>query len=379
MVEIMIRILQCPIGNMDVGGIENMIMQIYRNIDRTKYQFDFVVHSSHNIYGEEIKKLGGKIYIIPYISNSPFKHIQQFKQLLKKHPEYRIVHIHTTYSIMYFDSYIAKKLNRILVVHSHNSNATKMHTFIHMILKKPMSKLADYRISCSQTAGKWLFSSDDDFIIWKNAIDLEKFQYKEEFRQKIRSQLGLKEDIILIGNISRLSYQKNIQLLIDIYVEYEKVNPNSNLILVGDGEERFDLEQRVDHLSCKDKIIFTGNRTNANEYLMAIDIFCLTSRWEGFGISIIEAEIAGARVIVPQKNVDEMILQLEDVHIVKDYTDKDEWINKLKALTPLNEQSRKQRYEYVCNLGFDIKSQVKMVEDFYEKIVNEQENTMNKR
>lgn len=352
---------------MNVGGIENMLMQIYRNIDRTKYQFDFVVHSENNVFGEEIKSMGGKIYVVPNISRAPIKHIRMFNQLLEQHPEYEIVHIHTTYAIMYFDAYIAKKWKRTLVIHSHNSCATKIHTLLHMVLKKHMSNLADYRIACSDMAGKWLFSAEDNFVIWKNAINLKHFQFDSNTRKEIRKRLGLYADDILIGNVARLSYQKNPKLLVDVYKAYEKIHPQSKLIFIGAGEERAAMEEYIASTDCKDKIILLGNKSNPNEYLMAIDIFCLTSRWEGFPVSLIEAEAAGTMLVVPD-HIDEIIRQFDNVHIVNNYDNINEWVEKVNNLVPLDEECRKKRYEHVKSLGYEITQQVKVVEEFYEKI-----------
>lgn len=359
-----IRILQCPIGNMNVGGIENMIMQIYRNLDRSKVQFDFVIHDNEtNYYEQEIIELGGRIYRIPYISQKPFEHIKEFKKILLEHPEYSIVHIHTTYAIMYFDAKIAKKMGRKVIIHSHNSSATNLHKLFHILYKKKIGRLADYRIACSVIAGKWMFPSNLDFEVWKNAINLENFKFDRVKRNELRAQLGLKDEL-LIGNVARLSFQKNQSLLIDIYNEYVKSNTNSRLIIIGEGEDEVLLKKKVDKLKLNKKVIFTGNVSNVNEYLMAMDIFCLTSRWEGLGISMIEAQATGNIIVAPDIVSDE-IKQFCDVRIVKQTKKMDTWCNAISNSKRLSDTQRIERFYIVKEMGYDIKEQSSIIEKFY--------------
>ncbi len=363
--ENIIRVLHCPICNMNIGGIENMLMMLYRHIDRTKFQFDFVVHdSSENIYEQEIISLGGRIYRIPYLSKSPLQHMKALDNILKNNNEYRIIHIHTTYAIMYFDAWIAKKNGKVVIVHAHNSSATKIHTLAHYLLKGKLSKLADYRLSCSSTSGIWMFRKNDVFTIWKNAIDTKEFYFDDRLRSKIRKELRIADDSILIGNVARLSFQKNQELLIDIFNEYHKIEKKSKLILVGSGEDEGKLKLKVDRLGLSKDVIFIGNTSNVSQYLMAMDIFCLTSRWEGFGISMIEAQTAGLALVVPSL-VDSMIKSLEYVHIVDHYQDITLWVKELCECIPLNFGQRRQAYNKIKEDGYDIHTQIKIVENFY--------------
>ncbi len=342
-----------------------MLMMLYRHIDRTKFQFDFVVHdSSENIYEQEIISLGGRIYRIPYLSKSPLQHMKALDNILKNNNEYRIIHIHTTYAIMYFDAWIAKKNGKVVIVHAHNSSATKIHTLAHYLLKGKLSKLADYRLSCSSTSGIWMFRKNDVFTIWKNAIDTKEFYFDDRLRSKIRKELRIADDSILIGNVARLSFQKNQELLIDIFNEYHKIEKKSKLILVGSGEDEGKLKLKVDRLGLSKDVIFIGNTSNVSQYLMAMDIFCLTSRWEGFGISMIEAQTAGLALVVPSL-VDSMIKSLEYVHIVDHYQDITLWVKELCECIPLNFGQRRQAYNKIKEDGYDIHTQIKIVENFY--------------
>lgn len=209
-----------------------------------------------------------------------------------------------------------------------------------------------------------MFRKNDVFTIWKNAIDTKEFYFDDRLRSKIRKELRIADDSILIGNVARLSFQKNQELLIDIFNEYHKIEKKSKLILVGSGEDEGKLKLKVDRLGLSKDVIFIGNTSNVSQYLMAMDIFCLTSRWEGFGISMIEAQTAGLALVVPSL-VDSMIKSLEYVHIVDHYQDITLWVKELCECIPLNFGQRRQAYNKIKEDGYDIHTQIKIVENFY--------------
>lgn len=363
-----IRILHCVIGSMNIGGIENMLMQMYRNIDRTKIQFDFLVHDyNENYYEKEIKELGGKIYRIPYISHNPLRHIREFKILLKEHPEYKIIHIHTTYSIMITDAREAKKMGRKVIIHSHNSNANFKRRLIHNLLKTKFSKYADYKVACSDIAGKWMFPHKElsNIIFWPNAKRIEKYKFSNEIRMKIRKEENVKNSFI-IGNIGRLSYQKNQELLIDIFYETLKKKSNSILWLIGDGEDRKKLENIVKKKGIENNIKFWGNVNNVNELLFAMDVFVLTSRYEGLGIVLIEAQATGTPLVLPSHIPKEVCFD-KGIEFVKKINNIEEWVNKILNVT----SKRSGKYEIIYESNFNILNWINEVENFYLSIERE--------
>lgn len=363
-----VRILQCVIGSMNVGGIETMLMELYRNIDRTKYQFDFVVHDpKENYYEKEINQLGGRLYRVPFYSQAPLEHKRAFRKLLEDHEEYQIVHIHTTYSIMYIDAKIAKKLGRIVIIHSHNSSASKKRSLFHQLYKKRFSKTADYRLTCSNIAAEWMYMPEDmeTVEIWKNAIEVKKFQYHEEKRKEIRQAYGVMDKFIL-GCVGRLSYQKNQSFLLDIFHNVLCQCPNAELWLVGDGEDREQLEKKVRDMKLDQSVRFWGRQSNVSDYLMAFDVFVLTSRWEGLGVVLMEAQAAGLPVVVPSCT-DEMAHITEHVEIIENYDDIAEWTHKIVKYQGKKIDRRVQN-EMVAKAGFDMDTQVKAAEEFYDRV-----------
>ena len=356
---------------MNVGGIETMLMELYRNIDRSKFQFDFVVHSKgENFYEKEIYLLGGKIYRVPFISKHPIEHCFRFYKLLKEHPEYRIIHIHTTYSIMYVDAKIAKSLERIVIIHSHNSGASKKRTFVHELLKRPFSSLADYRLACSGIAAEWMYPLEhlSTVTIWKNAICLDGFSFNEAVRKSMREKYGAENNLI-IGTVGRLSYQKNQNLLLRIFRQVANQHPNAMLWIVGDGEDRSSLEQQVKDLQLSDKVRFFGSRSNVADFLMAFDVFVLTSRWEGWGIVLMEAQATGLPVIVPL-HIDPLIHITKNVSVVEDYKSINMWADTIIRI-PLALIDRHEQFETVKQAGFDIHTQVLVATSYYESLCKE--------
>lgn len=357
---------------MNVGGIETMLMELYRNIDRSKFQFDFVVHSkSENFYEKEIYLLGGKIYRVPFISKHPIEHCFRFYKLLKEHLEYRIIHIHTTYSIMYVDARIAKSLERIVVIHSHNSGASKKRAFVHELLKKPFSSLADYRLACSGIAAEWMYPQEhlNTVVIWKNAIRLEGFSFNEAVRKSMREKYGAENNLI-IGTVGRLSYQKNQNLLLRIFRQVANQHSNVVLWIVGDGENRSSLKQQAQDLQLADKVHFFGNQNNVADFLMAFDVFILTSKWEGLPLVAIEAQAVGVSIIVPL-HIDDVLLRITDnVYTVKEYDNTVLWADIIEKVSCVS-TDRYGQYEAVKQAGFDIHTQVMVATSFYESLCKE--------
>ena len=232
----MIRVLQC-VNDMHRSGLETMLMNYYRNIDRTKIQFDFLTHRpGKSDYDDEILSLGGKVYYAPrlYPQNYPayFKYMKKF---FAEHPEYQIVHSHID-SMSYLPLLAAKKAGVLVrIAHSHNTSIDKDFKYIlKQYFRKKITKAANYYCACGQEAGEFLFPGKE-FTFIPNAIEVDKFLYNKEVRDKKRKDLGLANEFV-VGHVGRLSYQKNHELLIRIFDELHKKDANTVLLLIGVGE-----------------------------------------------------------------------------------------------------------------------------------------------
>lgn len=321
-----IRILQIvPI--MRSAGIENFIMNVYRNIDTNKIQFDFLVHSSKKQeFDDEIESKGGKIFRLTYKDDKNiFKYIRDLNDFFKDHKEYKIVHGEMQ-SMMPLYLYIAKK-NKvpIRIAHSHNSNYEKtIKGYILHLFSKFSGKFATDLWACSKTAGEYMYKNRNYEII-HNAIDTGKFAYNENMRKKLRKEKNI-DDKFVIGHIGRFDLQKNHEFLIDIFNEIQKIEPNSILISIGCGDRQKIIEEKVKKLNLQTKVIFEGTVSNSYDYYQAMDCFILPSKYEGLPLVGVEAQISGLSCFFSDSITDELKLS-DNAYFISLNLSAKEWAN----------------------------------------------------
>lgn len=268
------------------GGVESVVMNYYRNIDKEKIQFHFLCdEDSTDIPYQEIEKLGGKVIIIPPYQKL-FKYQKELYRIFKEN-NYKIVHSHIN-ALSVFSLRIAKKAGvPIRIAHSHStSNKKEWKKNILKMILRPFSKLyANQYFACTEYAGKWLFGKKvverKELNVINNAIDLKKFELNENTREDLRKELGIKEDTLIIGHVGRFMKQKNHEFLIDVFNELIKKNENSILMLIGQGPLLNDMKQKVRDLNIEDKVKFIGQVTNVEKYYNIMDVFLFPSIYEG--------------------------------------------------------------------------------------------------
>ena len=261
-------------------------MNYYRNIDKDKIQFHFLCdEDSTNIPYEEIEKMGGKVIIIP-----PYQRLFEYqKELYRifKENNYKIIHSHIN-ALSVFPLRIAKKAGvPIRIAHSHStSNKKEWKKNILKMILRPFSKLyANNYFACTEYAGKWLFGKKvverKELNVINNAIDLKKFEFNENTREDLRKELGIKEDVLVIGHVGRFMKQKNHEFLIDVFEKAIKQDDNIYLILVGQGPLEDKIKEMAKEKGIENKILFLGQRNDVNKLYQAMDIFVLPSLYEG--------------------------------------------------------------------------------------------------
>lgn len=366
-----IKILHCTIGSMNIGGIENMIMQMYRNIDRENFSFDFLVHDPNkNVYEDEINSLGGQLYRVDFFSRHPIKHIKQIIQFFKSHPEYQIVHIHTTYSIMFIDAMIAKWFKRTVIIHSHNSSTRGKRKVVHKCLKAFQDNFADYRVACSDFAANWMFSKNvlDQVTFWPNALNIDSLKFDEISREELRQKYGATKKFI-IGNVGRLSFQKNQYKLIDIFSSYIREYPNVNaeLWLIGDGPDKEKLIAYTRELKITNRVRFMGTQKDITKYLSAMDLFIMTSHYEGLPLSLIESQAAGLPTLTVSNGITKLVKVSPYLKYMENSATNIEW-NKIIDELRNNQTDRSAAYSFLENSNFNISNWILKVQDYYKKI-----------
>lgn len=291
------RVLQY-IGSLNRGGAQSAILNLYHEIDRREWQFDFVDHDFHSgELDEEIKSMGGCIYHLPSLEDAgPYHFVSNWKSFLSLHDEWNVIHSHmrTTASLMLP---VAKNAGLATIVHSHSTrNDGGIKAAFKDVLQYPIRFESDFFVACSSEAGRWLFGerafNSDQYLYLPNAIDVDKYAFNEGKRSSLRSQLGLVGKLVL-GHVGRLHESKNHEFLIDVFGEFKKRCPNSVLLLVGGGPLRQQIENLIASKGLTDSVLLLGNRSDVPELLQVMDVFVFPSKWEGLPVSVVEALASG--------------------------------------------------------------------------------------
>lgn len=361
-----IRVLQV-VSLMNRGGAETMIMNIYRKMDKSKVQFDFIVHSDKKgEYDDEIKQLGGNIYHIPkYNGINHFRYKKAWNNFFKEHTEYKIIHSHVRSTAIIYLS-IAKKFGLTTIIHSHStSSGHGLKGFIKNLFQYPLRYKVDYLAACSDLAGKWLYGAKAlkkiNYLLIKNSIDAKAFIFNKEIREEKRKELNLKGKLV-IGHIGRFTYVKNHKFLINIFKEISLQNQNAILLLIGSGELLNDVKNQVTELNLEDKVVFLGSRNDVPQLLQAIDLLIFPSFYEGLPLTVIEAQAAGVPCLISDTITDEVILTdlIEKLSI---NIDAEIWADKTIEL--FSQHKRINRFHEIYEKDYDIHSLVKSLTEFY--------------
>lgn len=362
-----IRVLQV-FGRTDRGGAETLIMNVFRNIDRDKVQFDFAVHTEDRCaFDEEIESLGGEIFRIPrYKVFNHYEYVSKWKELFEKNKgRWDVVHGHmfTTASI-YLE--IARFFELKTIVHSHSNNLERgIKYFSQNLLTKNVKKFSDYLLSCSNEAGEWLFGKGSNFIVFKNGIDVKNFLFNQSQRDFYRKKFRIEKKLV-IGHVGSIYYPKNHEFLIDVFFEIQKLRPNSVLLLIGDGILRKKMENKVKNYGIEGKVIFLGVVSNVNEILNAMDIFVFPSLLEGLPVTLIEAQANGLKCIISDRITKEVKIT-DLVEFLPLEKGAKYWADYISNSIYYE---RKNRYDEIVKSGYDIKENTKWLENFYLDIVN---------
>ena len=288
-----IRVL-CVFSKLDRGGAETMCMNLYRRIDRSKVQFDFVKHGpGTGVLEEEILALGGRIYEAPrYRIYNHRRYCKWWKKHLEMHPEHQIIHGHFfTISSIYFK--IAQSRGCITVAHSHSSGRLhgNLKEWIKGLFRKHIEKYADYCLACSQDAGNWLFPHRP-FIVLKNAVDVQKFSYSNQKAKEVREEFSF-GDSFVVGTVGRINAVKNPAEVVSIFRALYKKLPEARLLWVGDGPLRTEAGEMLSQAGLLDKVVFAGVRADVDRLMQAMDVFILPSLFEGLPVVLVEAQASG--------------------------------------------------------------------------------------
>ena len=361
-----IRVLQI-IGIVCGGGVEAVIMNYYRHIDRTKVQFDFVVDGyEKTILDDEIQALGGRVYHIEPYKRNIFRYMHQIYRIVRDH-HYDIVHsnMNTLSVFSLFPAWLAGAHTRILHNHSTAVRSEGKRSVMKKILRPFAPLFANRYAACSRLAGDWMYGTEmmasGKVSIITNAIDLDDYAYSPEIRQQYRQELGVSDDTLVIGHVGRFMYQKNHAFLIEIFREVVKQHPQALLLLIGDGELRSDIEQKVQHNHLAEKVRFLGLRKDVKKLYNCMDMFVLPSWYEGLPVVSVEAQANGLPCLFSSQITDESKLT-DTARFIELSAGSKKWADTLLAdLTGRNQLAKKQ----LQKAGFDINKASVSLQNMY--------------
>ena len=361
-----IRILNI-VPNMRAAGIETFIMNVYRNIDRSKIQFDFLVHNKkREFYDDEIEELGGKIFRLSFKDDKNiFKYIKDLNTFFKEHKEYKIVHGHMQ-SMMPLYLMIAKINNiKVRIAHSHNGSYEKsIKGFILYIFSRFSKYFSSENWACSKLAGNYLFGKSNFKVIY-NGIDTKKFDYNEKIRINMRKNLKLSDKLVIL-HVGRFEKQKNHKFIIDWYKNFLSKNKNSVLLLAGEGK----LENKIKKYAYKkgvyDDIRFLGVRKDIDKLMQVADYFVLPSLYEGLPVVGIEAQYCKLECLFSNKITNEILVNDHSKFLSINNNSYVYWTNMI-----LNGYERK-NVNIIDKKKFDIKNISKNILKEYERLANEE-------
>jgi glycosyltransferase involved in cell wall biosynthesis len=367
-----LRILHVVV-NMNRGGAETLLMNLYRNIDRSKVQFDFLT-CKEGVFDKEILELGGKIHRISYITDVGHKgYLKALDKFFESHLSYKVVHSHMDkMSGLVLRS--AKKADipvRIAHSHSTQSEGGILAKAYKQYVGSNIIPYATHLYACSYGAAKWLFGkSHNKATILNNGIEYNKFRFSNDIRKKMRDELNVGKNTLVIGHVGRFNKPKNHTFIIDIYHEIVKLIPDSVLVLVGNGQLHAEIREKAVNLNLLENIKFLGLRGDVDHMLQGFDQFVFPSLHEGLPVTLIEAQGAGLQCIISEAITKEVDMGLGLVHYLP-LTEKRMWVDKVNNLAS-ESKDRNISISKLAQKGYDIRKTAEITQNAYLSLGDDQ-------
>lgn len=357
------KILLINTVNLEANGISTFIINVAKQL--VKKNFDVTILAPNEVESDLMKKLKNNGVHLKEINGRSSNLINYFIKLRKylSYEKFDVVHVNGNSTTMAIELLAAKLAGvKLRIAHSHNT--TTEHLLVNKLLRPIFEYSVNGRLACNDAAGQWLFKRKK-FTVIRNGIDLDKYKYSLEQRKKIREKLGIKSNQKLLGHVGYFNYQKNQIFLVHVL----KRLPNDyKLIFIGEGDDLGNIKAEVDKYNLKDRIIFTGNVTNVSDYLSAMDLFLLPSRFEGQPFVLIESSASGLKNIVSDRVSVETDLCENNIYV--DLTNIDAWVNAIKEVTVLDRYECSLKYSSILkNRGYDNYKNVCKVLNFYRKML----------
>ena len=343
-----------------VGGVERYVLNLSAFTENPRDRYGYIILGDNTVYEKELTTYGVDYFFITHKDVSITKNIRETKKLFKElRTEYDTIYFNTSglfYPIPYI---IAHHEGYKIVLHSHLHLHLHLHIkpteviryFIHYFNRFWINKLVAQRLACSTPAAKWMFGRlADTAKLVPNAIDLEKFRFREDVRKERRAELKLSDDTILLGNVGRLTPFKNQCFLLKILAACKERDSHVKLLLVGNGEDQQTLKTVADQLGVIDHVIFYGKSDMPQELMCAMDCIVMPSLREGFPITLVEAQAFGLPCFVSTEITEEVNIS-GNIQFISLEESAEKWADMIMKEPP-------QRYDCIDLLrekGYDVR------------------------
>lgn len=345
-------------------GISNGIMSVILNYAKAMpedIKFDVVYFSYQEKNRQaEIEALGGRVFKINPPSPKTLLKGEMDRFFNSHRGEWEVLHINAPHFTVFIAPAAKRAGIKKICCHCHSTlfslNAKNLKR--NELLNKPTEYLADKKFACSKAAGNYWYNGE--YEVLGNAIDCKKYSYNCETRKKVRNALEL-ADKLVVAHIGRTDVvQKNHPFLLDVFAQIHKINPSSQLLLIG-AEITDDLQSICSEYGIADSVMFLGMRNDVSELLQAADVFVFPSTKEGLPVSVIEAQAAGLPVLMSDSVTDEALITENAVSLSLDESAQ-KWAQKVIELSKLY---RKDNFQTMKSAGWDIYDCAQQLANYY--------------
>lgn len=348
-----------------VNGVASYAMNYFRNIDHNKIQMDFIpIRDLPSPYYDEIKKMGGRVFITPLMSRHPFSFFKCINKIFKEQ-QYDILHCHVVNTSLPFLRYAKKYKVPIRIIHSHATVSAdkKWKQIRNDFLANFALKGANLYFACSKLAGDCLFK-DRKFKIINNAINIDKYLFDTNSRNQYRENLKV-SDKFVVATVGRQCEQKNPKFAMRVFAEVLKICPDAVYWWIGSGEMENELKDYANSLGISKNMFFLGNRTDVNKLYSAMDIFLLPSIYEGLPVVGIEAQASSLPMVVSDTITKELKIT-DRVKYMSLKSSEKEWA---KEILKYRNISRRNMSKEIINANYEIQTEAKKLNNIYINLV----------
>lgn len=338
-----IRVLQV-FAALDSGGVSNFVMNLYREIDTEKIQFDFAMTAGEKtLYDDEVLSRGGRIFYFDTTKDVT----TNLRRILREEGPFQVVHSH----VFFYSGLVLAEAKKakvpIRIAHAHNAHTGESRSVPRIAYERGMQMLiranATHMLGCSEKACRYVFGDkimkDPRAAVMPDGIDCDRFAFNPEVREQVRQEYGL-DGKFVVGHVGHFNPAKNHEKILSVFAEVCRRRDDAALLLVGEGELEQNVRNRVEELGLTDKVVFAGAHRDVERFYQAMDVFLFPSRYEGFGMAMIEAQCSGLACVASDV-VSQETAVTEDVKFLKLESSDSEWA---KALRMELSQDRRENY-----------------------------------